>query len=133
MPSILEGFFDQYRRAFAQRDEAALLELLHLPCLMMSGTELIAVGRAEDAQHRLRRQFERHTAAGVADARFEVLVRTRLTPRLTRADLRWSFSDAAGEILGETGVSYTLVHVRGRWSIATIFPLDVGTPPPPRD
>lgn len=133
MPSILEGFFDQYRRAFSQRDDTALLGLLHLPCLMMSGTDLVAVGQADDVRHRLQRQFERHASAGVADAQFEVLVRTRLTPRLTRADLRWTFFDGGGEVLGETGVSYTLVHVRGRWKIATIFPLDVGTPPPTRD
>ncbi|MEM6993804.1 MAG: hypothetical protein AAF721_25035 [Myxococcota bacterium] len=128
MATTITAFFDRYRRAFEAYDLDALTALVHLPCLIAAGGDLVAVGQAEDLRRRLARQFDRHREIGVHDARFDVLDHRRLDARLVSADVHWVFVREDGETLVEFGVNYTLTAPESGWKIACVLPLDLSPP-----
>lgn len=125
MPSTLHAFFERYSKAFAAYDVDAVLELVHRPCMVASGPDVIALQTEAELRERFERQFERHRELQVGAAQFEVLASRRLTPRITRADVQWAFQTQDGNALTSFGLSYTLVDPEDGWAIATVFPLEL--------
>jgi len=125
MASTLHAFFDRYRKAFAAYDVDAVLRLVHRPCLVASGSDVIALTTEAELRERFERQFSRHRELTVGEATFEVLSTRRLAPRITRADVQWRFQTAEGTQLPSFGLSYTLVEPEAGWTIATVFPLEL--------
>ena len=123
--TTLDAFFDRYCNAFASYDVGALAKLVHLPCLISSGPDLVALQEPRELRTRFERQFERHREAKVSNASFEVMATRRLAPRITRADVRWTFRTQDGMDLPSFGLSYTLVSPETGWKIATVFPLEL--------
>ncbi len=129
MPTTITAFFDRYRRAFEAYDLDALSALVHVPCLIASAGELVAVPDADDLAKRLQRQFARHREAGVADATFDVLDHRRLDARFVSADVHWTFFGAGEAKLIDFGVNYTLTAPETGWKIACVLPLDLPATP----
>lgn len=125
MASTLHAFFDRYSKAFAAYDVDAVVKLVHCPCLVASGPDVIALTSEAEIRGRFERQFERHRELAVGAASFEVLGSRRLAPRITRADVQWTFRTADGVELPSFGLSYTLVDPEAGWAIATVFPLEL--------
>ena len=123
--STLHAFFDRYSKAFAAYDVDAVLKLVHRPCLVASGADLVALQTEAELRERFERQFERHRELRVGGATFEVVASRRLTPRITRADVQWTFQTEVGTALPSFGLSYTLVEPEAGWTIATVFPLEL--------
>ncbi len=125
MASALDAFFERYTKAFASYDLEAVLKLVHCPCLVASGSDVEALVSEADLRARFERQFARHRELDVADATFEVVAKRRLAPRITRADVQWTFSTRAQGALPSFGLSYTLVDPESGWAIATVFPFEL--------
>ena len=125
MASTLHAFFDRYSKAFAAYDVDAVTKLVHCPCLVASGPDVIALTSVADIRGRFERQFERHRELRVGEATFELVASRRLAPRITRADVQWTFRTAHGEPLPSFGLSYTLVDPEAGWAIATVFPMEL--------
>ncbi len=99
--------------------------MVHRPCMVSSGAELIALTTEDEIRERFERQFERHRELEVGEASFEVLATRRLAPRITRADVQWTLRTTAGAEMPSFGLSYTLVDPEAGWTIATVFPLEL--------
>lgn len=125
MATTLHAFFDRYSKAFATYDVDAVVKLVHRPCLVASGSEVIALQTEAELRERFERQFARHRELKVGEATFDVLGTRRLAPRITRADVQWTFCTADGEELPSFGLSYTLIDPEMGWAIATVFPLEL--------
>ncbi|MEM7154650.1 MAG: hypothetical protein AAF799_17510 [Myxococcota bacterium] len=125
MASTLNAFLDRYRRAFAANDVAGLVELVHLPCLVM-GPTVHALTTPEELEQSLARQLERHQQAGVVEARFEVLGHRRLEARTLTADVGWQMRDAEDGIVADFALMYTLTAPERGWKIVAVAPLELG-------
>ncbi len=125
MASTLHAFFERYSRAFAAYDVDAVAKLVHRPCLVASGADVIALTTDAELRERFERQFARHRQAQVGGATFELVSSRRLAPRIARADVQWTFHTADGNPLPSFGLSYTLVDPESGWAIATVFPLEL--------
>ncbi len=125
MASTLDAFFVRYTKAFESYDLEAVTKLVHCPCLVASGADVVALVTEADIRERFERQFARHRELEVADAAFEVVANRRLAARIARADVRWTFSTRSGGALPSFGLSYTLVDPESGWAIATVFPLEL--------
>lgn len=125
MATTLHAFFERYSKAFAAYDVEAVLKLVHRPCLISSGPEVIALQTKEEIRERFVRQFARHRELEVARASFDLVASRRLAPRITRADVQWTFCTEKGEELPSFGLSYTLIAPEVGWAIATVFPLEL--------
>ncbi len=123
--TTLHAFFDRYSKAFAAYDVDAVIKLVHRPCLVASGPEVIALQTEAELRARFERQFARHRELKVGEASFDVLAARRLAPRITRADVQWTFSTEDGHELPSFGLSYTLIDPEAGWAIATVFPLEL--------
>ncbi|MEX1365791.1 MAG: hypothetical protein AB1Z98_21870 [Nannocystaceae bacterium] len=123
MASTLSAFLDRYRRAFASDDLEALAELVHLPCLVM-GPQVHAITTAEVLRESLVRQLERHREAGVAEARFVVLGHRRIEARYMTVDVAWEMRNAAGELVWDFAIMYTLTAPERGWKIVAVAPLE---------
>lgn len=125
MASTLNAFLDRYRKAFAADDVAGLVELVHLPCLVM-GPTVHALTTPQELQESLARQLERHKEAGVVEARFKVLGHRRLEARTLTADVSWQMHDEDGGIVADFALMYTLTAPERGWKIVAVAPLELG-------
>lgn len=125
MASTLSAFLDRYRRAFADDDQDALADLIHLPCLVM-GPTVHAITSPEVLREALARQLERHREAGVAEARFRVLGHRRIEARYMTVDVAWEMRNAAGDLVWDFALLYTLTAPERGWKIVTVAPLEPG-------
>lgn len=125
MASTLSAFLERYRRAFAGENMRALAELVHVPCLVM-GPQVHAITSTEMLLESLQRQLERHQQAGVADARFRLLGHRRIEARYMTVDVGWEMRNAAGDVVWEFALMYTLTAPERGWKIVAVAPLEPG-------
>jgi len=125
VPSTLNAFLDRYRRALAVKDLDALVELVHLPCLVM-GPRVRAVTDEPELREALRAQLEQYERAGIAQMSFDVLAHRRIDARYLRVDVAWEMHDAAGATVMDFALSYTLTAPERGWRVVTIAPLERG-------
>ncbi|MFI2105330.1 nuclear transport factor 2 family protein [Isoptericola sp. NPDC019693] len=116
---VATEFFDRYRRALLDRDEAAVADLYAVPALILfPGQSLPVTSRA---------QTERFFAAswsqydGVADMTADLRV-VAATAHSVWADVAWRH-DGPGE--GTERFVYQLVRTDDGWRIAVLTPMDV--------
>lgn len=125
MASTLTAFLDRYRRALAAEDVGALVELVHVPCLIM-GPQVHAVLSQEQLRQALTEQLAHQREVGVAKASFEVLGHRRLEARYLTVDVSWEMFDPKGTLVWEFSVMYTLTAPERGWRIVCIAPLEPG-------
>lgn len=123
MASTLTAFLDRYRRALAAEDLDALVELVHVPCLIM-GPQVHAVLSESELRDALQQQLQRQREVGVAEGRFEVLGHRRIEARYLTVDVGWEMRDAAGAVVWEFAVMYTLTAPERGWRIVSVAPLE---------
>lgn len=123
MPSTLHAFLDRYRRALAADDVDALVELVHVPCLVM-GPQVHAVLSEDELRRALTEQLRQQRELGVTTLRFELLGHRRLEARYLTVDVRWEMTGADDAIVWEFSVMYTLTAPERGWKIVTVAPLE---------
>lgn len=124
MPSTLAAFFDRYRRAFERRELDKLLEMVAVPCLVATGHGPSVIADRDTLRTRLEAQVARHAEAGVTDASFEITAHRRLAASLLQAEVRWTFHDAAGEILTTFDLMYLMHSSERGWRISLVAPVE---------
>lgn len=123
MPSTLHAFLDRYRRALAADDVDGLVELVHVPCLVM-GPQVHAVLSEDELRRALTEQLRQQRELGVTTLRFELLGHRRLEARYLTVDVRWEMTGADDAIVWEFSVMYTLTAPERGWKIVTVAPLE---------
>lgn len=90
------------------------------------GPQVHAITSTEMLLESLQRQLERHQQAGVADARFRLLGHRRIEARYMTVDVGWEMRNAAGDVVWEFALMYTLTAPERGWKIVAVAPLEPG-------
>jgi len=117
--TVAQEFFDRYRQALLDRDEAAVADLYAVPALILfPGQSLPVTGRAQTERFfgSSWSQYE-----GVTDMTSDLRV-AAATAHSIWADVTWHHDGPRG---GSERFVYQLVGTDDGWRIAVLTPMDV--------